>query len=313
MRIHRAIVLLLSVGLLAGIAVGTLPTPEQPSQPVSETGNTSSAIVQNASSLDAQSQQSAAAQRQPALRPEIIPEDHIDVPEQTVTLGGETYDIKLIGRAETEGNLEVFIEGPGNSGYSSALVDARGPPSDVPADVSPAKRGRGNSRPSFATTGIPPGLYFVGVREQNSMRAVQPVVIAATETSLSGPNCVGAGSSAVFEVYVNEGQAGNVGRVEVVAFNQNQTIRTTAERERANLYRADISFEGAPQSDMDMLVHAKVYAGNGQGNSGNAPGNSGNAPGNSRAAQSGSQSLRNVIGISQQHTIYVVQNEANCG
>jgi hypothetical protein len=64
---------------------------------------------------------------------------------------------------------------------------------------------------------------------------------------------------------------------------------------------------------MDMLVHAKVYAGSGQGNSGNAPGNSGNAPGNSRNAQPSSQSLRDVIGLTQQHTIYVVQDEANCG
>lgn len=308
MRIHRVAVLTFSVVLLAGIAVGTLPTQETENQPVSETQNLSSSVVQNTSSISLQSQPSSDVQRQPALRPEIVAEDHIDVPEQTVTLGGETYETKLIGRAEAGEDLKVNIEGHGNRGYSSALVDARGPPSDV----SPPKRARGNSRPSFATNGIGPGTYFVAVREQNSVQAVQPVVISAAEPSLSGPDCVGAGSSAVFEVYVDEEQVGNVGRVELVAFNQNQTIRTTAEQERANLYRAEIPFENA-QSDMDVLVHAKVYAGNGQGNSGNAPGNSGNAPGNSGAAQSSSQSLQNVIGISQQSTLYVVQDEANCG
>lgn len=279
-RIDRIVVLVLSVGLLAGIGVGALPMVEPQSQPVSDT--------QNFASSGTQSQPPTDAQGLYTPKHEIIAEDHIDVPEQTVTLRGETYEIKLIGRGEVGEQLNVRVEGPENETYSPVLVNPRGPPSDV----SPPMPARGNSRPSFDTTGIPPGMYFVAVRNQNQTQTVQPVVVSATETSLSGPDCLGTGSTAVFEVYVNEGQAGDISHVELVAFNQNRTIRTAADRERANLYRAELPLENVSQTDTKLLVHAKIYTGDGQDNS---------------------RSLQDVVGISKQHTLFVVEDEAHCG
>lgn len=256
MRLNRGFVfLLLCVGLVSGIALDSQP----------------SVGIQEPSTSDYK----------------ITVEGSVDVPERAASFGNASYNVSSVGRQTIGDPINVSIAGPENDSYAAVLVDPNGTSPDVEKHLTLA---RGDSQLSFNTSELSPGTYFVAVKNRSGIRALQPVVVTGSEVSLFGPNCVEAGENASFHVTKIEGQGENVSRVELVAFDQNRMIRTTAERERANLYRAELPLEDVPPTD--LLVYAAVYTGNETGD----------------AAR-----LRNLVRITQQINLFVVEDEASCG
>jgi hypothetical protein len=151
----------------------------------------------------------------------------IEVPERTVTLGGESYQVSSLARVSRGEPLRARTSGVDETGYRLYLHDDRGTVVDQ-RYVSPSADGT----VAFDTSTYEPGSYVLSLYHDGTYYDPHPVVIPAYDISVDTPEPGLEGDeTGTISVSLTERQAGHtVHRVTVVVSNATATRRYPASR-----------------------------------------------------------------------------------
>ena len=151
----------------------------------------------------------------------------IEVPERTVTLGGESYQVSSLARVPRGEPLRARTSGVDEAGYRLYLHDDRGTVVDQ-RYVSPSADGT----VAFDTSTYEPGSYVLSLYHDGTYYDPQPVVIPAYDVSVDTPEPnLDDNETGTISVSLTEREAGHtVQRVTVVVSNATATRRYPASR-----------------------------------------------------------------------------------
>lgn len=149
----------------------------------------------------------------------------IEVPERTVSVGGESYEVSSLARVPRGEPLRAQTSGVDETGYRLYLHDDRGTVVDQ-RYVAPSADGT----VTFDTSAYEPGSYVLSLYHDGTYYDPQPVVIPAYDVSVDTPE-PGLDETGTISVSLTEREAGHtVQRVTVVVSNETVTRRYPASR-----------------------------------------------------------------------------------
>lgn len=100
-----------------------------------------------------------------------------DVPDRTITLDGQEFEIESVGHAEPGETIEATTQAPDGKEYILYLYDNQ----VVRVDFS---RMTGNGSASFPTDELDPGTYVLVVRADREFQSIHPVVVAGYDPAV---------------------------------------------------------------------------------------------------------------------------------
>lgn len=151
----------------------------------------------------------------------------MEVPERTVSVGGESYRVSSLARVPRGEALRARVSGVDETGYRVYVHDARGGVVDQ-RYVSPSADGT----VTFDTSAYEPGSYVLSLYHDGTYYDPHPVVIPAYDVSVDAPEPGPDGDQAGnISVGLTEREPGHtVRRVSVVVSNATATRRYPASR-----------------------------------------------------------------------------------
>ncbi|MEZ3163927.1 hypothetical protein [Halorubrum miltondacostae] len=117
----------------------------------------------------------------------------VDVPDRTVTLGGQEFNIESVGHVTPGETVEATTEAPEEKEYILYLYDNQVTRVDF-------SRMTGNDSASFPTDGLEPGTYVLVVRADREFKTIHPVVVAGYEPTVDTPGAVTPSESFTVEI-----------------------------------------------------------------------------------------------------------------
>ena len=114
--------------------------------------------------------------------------DSIDVPDQTVELDGDEFEITSVGHVTPGDDIDATTHAPDDEDYILYLYTSDGDRQDF-------SRMSGDDSASFATTELDPGTYVLVVRAEREYQALHPVVVAGYEATVDVPGDLRPGES----------------------------------------------------------------------------------------------------------------------
>jgi hypothetical protein len=157
----------------------------------------------------------------------VTVEGAMEIPERTVTVGGESYRVSSLARVSRGDALRVRTNGVDEAGSRVYLHDARGAVVDQ-RYVAPS----GDGAVVFDTSGYEPGSYVLSLYHDGTYADPLPVVVPAYDVSVDTPAADPDGDEAgTVSVELTEREPGHaVRRVTVVVSNATATRRYPASR-----------------------------------------------------------------------------------
>jgi hypothetical protein len=101
----------------------------------------------------------------------------IDVPDRTVTLNGQDFEIESVGYVTPGQTIEATTEAPDEKDYILYLYDNKVERVDF-------SQMTGDDSASFPTDDLDPGSYVLAVRADREYKVIQPVVVAGYEPTV---------------------------------------------------------------------------------------------------------------------------------
>ena len=177
-------------------------------------------------------------------------DDSTTVPEQTVTIDGEEYDIDAI--AVRERHEELVIQATVPSEDIDYYVDLRNSDNQIVQSESVI----GSDEITF-TTDIEPGSYVV-VLDDGGFQAIHPLIIPSYDVELAIPDEIDSGSSATATVNLQLLEGSNEPHeVEVIIGDDDRNQRMTAERVSDGTYEAEFQGDDLPDGDYRAYAIAR--------------------------------------------------------
>ena len=177
-------------------------------------------------------------------------DDSTTVPEQTVTVDGEEYDISAI--AVRERNEELVVDATVPDEDSVYYVELRNSDNQIVQ----SEDLEGSDSTSLATD-REPGSYVV-VLDDNGFQAIHPLVIAAYDVDLSIPDEIDTDSSATATVTLQPFEdSDEPHEVEVIIGDDDRNQRVTAERVSDGTYEAELQGDALPEGDYQAYAIAR--------------------------------------------------------
>ena len=151
----------------------------------------------------------------------------MDIPERTVSIGGESYQMSSLARVPRGDELRARTSGADGPGYRVYIHDVRGTVVDQQY-VAPS----GNETVGFDTSTYEAGSYVVSLYHDGTYYDPHPVVIPAYDVSLDAPSSDRDGDEAgSISVGLTERESGHTAqRVTAVVSNATTTRRYRASR-----------------------------------------------------------------------------------
>ncbi|MEF8842732.1 MAG: hypothetical protein V5A62_14100 [Haloarculaceae archaeon] len=156
----------------------------------------------------------------------------VDVPDRTMSIGYEEFDVRGIARVSQGEDLLVRTTAPPNTHHRVELY------SSLRMGIAISDRTlRGNGSVSFETGYLTPGSYVAALFEGTEIRAVLPVVVEGYTVSVDAPDTVEAGTDATITATLTKAPASpDRSRVELVVVD-----RATGEVAMQRVMTADAS------------------------------------------------------------------------
>ena len=177
-------------------------------------------------------------------------DDSTTVPEQTVTVDGEEYDINAIAVRERNEELEIQATVP--DGDIEYYVDLRNSDNQIVK----SELVIGSDEITF-TTDIEPGSYVV-VLDDSGFQAIHPLVIASYDVELAIPDKIDTDSSVTATVNLQLLEGSNEPHeVEVIIGDDDRNQRVPAERVSDGTYEAELQGDDLPEGDYQAYAVAR--------------------------------------------------------
>ncbi|EMA58404.1 cell surface glycoprotein [Halorubrum lipolyticum DSM 21995] len=161
----------------------------------------------------------------------------IDVPNRTTEIAGQEFTVTSVAPIDPGEAIEAQISTSTDDPYDVFLYNSDGLPDGRELGVS------GETSTTFETTDLDPGTYSVVV-STDQFETIQPVVIAAYDTTLSAPAEITEGETASIDIETSEhddADAPAIERVDAVIANDSTRTRIEATEAGDGEYVADVS------------------------------------------------------------------------
>ncbi|TKX87532.1 hypothetical protein EXE43_02620 [Halorubrum sp. SS5] len=116
-----------------------------------------------------------------------------DVPDRTITLDGQDFEIQSVGHVEPGETIEATTQAPDGKEYILYLYNNR-------VDRIDFSRMTGNDSASFPTGELDPGTYVLVVRADREFQSIHPVVVAGYDPTVDTAGEVTPGEQFTVEV-----------------------------------------------------------------------------------------------------------------
>jgi hypothetical protein len=176
-----------------------------------------------------------------------------DVPDRTLTLAGQDFEIESVGRAEPGEAIEATTQAPDGKEYILYLYNNQ-------VDRIDFSRMTGNDSASFPTEGLDPGTYVLVVRADREFQSIHPVVVAGYDPAVETTGEVTPGEPFTVEVdpdaeeYEN---APDVGSITVVRTENGEAVEEVEATpvNGSDTYEAELT---APDEEGDVRLVTTV-------------------------------------------------------
>lgn len=161
----------------------------------------------------------------------------VDVPNRTTEIAGQEFTVTSVAPISPGETIEAQISTSTDDPYDVFLYNSEGLPDGRELGVS------GETTTTFETTDLDPGTYSVVV-STDQFETIQPVVIAAYDTTLSAPAEITEGETASIDIETSEhddADAPSIERVDAVIANDSTRTRIEATETGDGEYVATIS------------------------------------------------------------------------
>lgn len=116
-----------------------------------------------------------------------------DVPDRTITLDGQDFEIESVGHAKPGDTIEASTQAPDGKEYILYLYNNQ-------VDRIDFSRMTGNDSASFPTDGLDPGTYVLVVRADREFQSIHPIVVAGYDPAVDTSGEVTPGEPFTVEV-----------------------------------------------------------------------------------------------------------------
>jgi hypothetical protein len=164
-----------------------------------------------------------------------------DIPETTISFGGNDHTITEVGVRDEAGSITVDATAPADATYDVNLYNSDG-------EVVDGQRYAGGTSTTTLDLGSP-GTYGAAVYD-SEVKDLTGVVVAGYEVELTIPDTATQGESVDATVELTDVGGGTIERVEVVLMGS-ETIRSTATTGGGSTYTTTISLDDARAGEYD--------------------------------------------------------------
>ncbi len=159
----------------------------------------------------------------------------IDTPTKTVSIEGTEYEVSTVAVRESGQSLPVDVSASDGTEFWVDLYNSEEQRED-------SIRGTGSERVTFETDGLEPGTYLLMLQIDDDYVEIHPVVISGYDLEADHTNEIEPDESLHATVSVTPTAAdGEPEGVELVVWNDETTIRESAEQTDDGTYEANVS------------------------------------------------------------------------
>lgn len=181
-------------------------------------------------------------------------DEHVDVPEQSVTFEGESYSISAIGMVDPDGSFDVVVETDSDETFN---VNLRNSERDV---VEARSRVTADETLTFDADGLAPGTYTLQV-EDGLTQALGPVVVQAYDVSSPEPDHEGAtvepGDDVTVTTTLTDLEPRPISEVELVVWNGDSHDRLSMAEAGDHSYEKTVSDLEEGSYEMYVIVYGE--------------------------------------------------------
>ncbi|WP_143414163.1 hypothetical protein [Halovenus aranensis] len=182
--------------------------------------------------------------------PSLQVENSHDVPERTVTIGGDKVTIDAISRYNRGETISVTVSGP-----EDALVQLRNKDRQLEDVVRLSNDG--TRHVTFSTEYLEPGTYAVALEINGAYEEAVPVVVSGYDLNVTAPSTVATDEQFVVTTELDyRNRTSPPEAVEIAVWNGDTVFNATAEQTAATTYRADFSLRDASPGNFQVYVAA---------------------------------------------------------
>lgn len=163
-------------------------------------------------------------------------ENSLDVPDRVATYDGTNYTISAVRRADPGDTIRVSTTVVESDSYR---VHIRNRKDDL---VDSSNRLTENTTVSFNLTGYDPGTYLVGLNQDGSYRAIQPLVVRGFAVAATVPSEAQTGSEITVSADITRLRGSDDPTVQAVVGNDSHVVRVNATL-RDGRYEATVSLD----------------------------------------------------------------------
>lgn len=183
---------------------------------------------------------------------DVTSEDSVDVPDRTLSFGGQEFNIGSIGYVMPGDPIEAEAHAPEGEDYTLYLFDNR-------ASQINQTQMTGNGSATFSTEGLEPGTYNLAVRAEGEIKSVHPVVVSGYDAEVTLTESLVPGEPFTLEIELTERAEGPSPETLTVVRGNGSRV---AENVTATAVDGDLQYEAvltAPSNEQEIKLLTTVF------------------------------------------------------
>ena len=176
----------------------------------------------------------------------------IDVPDRTITLDGQEFEIRSVGHVTPGEPIEAITKAPENESYVLYLYDNQ-------VNRTEFTRINGDGSASFPSDNLDPGTYVLALRADREYQVIHPVVVSGYDVAVDTSGEIVPGETFTVEITLSERP--NAPAIDSVTVVQTQDDEAVEEAEATSVDGEDLTYEAeliAPSEEREVRLLTTV-------------------------------------------------------